>query len=200
MAGITDVGAGLVNALAAIAYPNGTGGSSVTGAPVAVYQGWPTPSDLRDDLVDGKIHVSVWPMPGDKPTFVAMGDNEWQEAGNTGTAGTLIQEARRQTRQFMVSVWAARFDLRDPLADALDAGMSAVTRLAMPDGTIANVSYAGSRQNDDMQKAGIYRRDLMFAVNYATSRTSAAAVIQKTTITLTGGGFAQPGPTITINP
>lgn len=201
MADVTDAGNGLVQAIAGICYPSGTGSASITGAPVIIYQGWPNAAEMRADLAAGKTHVSIFPRPGDKANEVAMGDMEWFELSNNGTTGSYARETRRQTRQFQITIWAARFDLRDPIASAIDAGLSALSRMTLADTSVALISYANSLQNDDMQKAAIYRRDLFYALNYATLQiiTGATAII-KTTINTTGGGFAQAGPTLTLNP
>ncbi|QMV32408.1 hypothetical protein 8G_00014 [Ralstonia phage Hyacinthe] len=63
MADITDVSSALVTVIAGIVYPNGTSQPSITGAAVAVYQGWPDAVQLRADLAAGKVNVSVFPQP-----------------------------------------------------------------------------------------------------------------------------------------
>lgn len=199
MADMTDVAAALVTLCAGIIYPNGTGSPSITGDPILIYQGWPNAVQLAKDLKAGKAHVSVFPAPQSRVTATTMGDMEWEEASNDGTSGVIDRELRREQRQFTITVWASCFDKRDPLAKALDAGLSAVTRLTLVDASVATMTYAGSRQSDEAQKASIYRRDLMYAVDYATLQSQAATTIKHTTSNLTGGGFAQAGPTLTIN-
>lgn len=198
MADLTDVAAAIVTLCSGIIYPNGTGSASITGSPVLVYQGWPNANQLAADLRADKAHVSVFPAPQSRVTATTMGEMEWEEATNDGTSGTINRELRREQRQFTITVWASCFDKRDPLAAALDAGLSAVPRLSLADGTVATMTYAGSRQNDEAQKAGIYSRGLMYALDYATLQTQAATTITHTTSNLTGGGFAQAGPTFTI--
>lgn len=182
MADVTDAGNALVQIIAAIVYPNGTAQPSITGVPVLIYQGWPIEQTLAADLKAGKVHVSVFPSPNDKVSSVVHGDGEWQEVTNNGTTGISVRELRRQTRNFQITVWASCFDARDPLAGAIDAGLAAVSRITLPDGSQALVSYVNSRQVDDQQRAGIYRRDLFYAVNYATIQTETDyAVLHNTT-------------------
>jgi hypothetical protein len=200
MADLTDAANALVQTIAAIAYPNGPSQPSITGAGIKIYQGWPDASVLTTDLVGGIVHVSVFPHPGDKITSVTHTDEDWQELTNNGLIGTGVREIRRQTRTFQITVWANCFASRDPLAAAIDAALAATTRMVLPDGSQAIIGYVNSLQNDDPQKAGIYRRDLMYSVNYATTQTLAEYAILKATINVSGGGFAQAGPTITINP
>jgi hypothetical protein len=177
MADITDVAQALVQAIANAIYPDGADKPSVCGLPVIVYQGWPDPQQLAADLVAGKAHVSVWPLPGDRVTDVMMGDTEWVEQTNDGQQGASLLEVRRQSRTFQVTVWANCFANRDPLAAAIDAALSVITRLALPDGTTAVMTYARSAQDDSQQKQGIYRRDLYYDLNYATALTANAYAI-----------------------
>lgn len=63
MADFTDIANSLVALLAGVAYPLGTGQPSVIGLPIAIYQGWPNPPDLDQDMTgdDLRAHVSVYP-------------------------------------------------------------------------------------------------------------------------------------------
>lgn len=170
MADVNEVGQALATLIAGIAYPSGTTQPSITGAPILVYQGWPNSVQLTDDLKAGKVHISVFPQPGDTVTSVACGDEDWEEQSNNGTQGVSIRELRRQTRRFQITIWASCFDKRDPVAKAIDSGLAAVYRLAMPDGSQAMLSYVNSIQDDNSQKQGVYRRDLFYSVNYATTQ------------------------------
>lgn len=88
-----------------------------------------------------------------------------------GVHGTSIQELRRQERQYQISIWANCYDQRDPLAELVDVALSALVRIDLPDGSQGIVRYKGSIQNDSLQKSGIYRRDLMYSVEYSTTQT-----------------------------
>lgn len=179
MADITEVGQALVTAIAGAAYPNGTAQPSVGGMPILVYQGWANPQLLTTDLQAGKVHITVFPRPNDKVTSVMNGDGEWQEQSNNGTTGVAIREIRRQTRTFQITVWASCFDKRDPVAKAIDSALAAITRMTLPDGSQGVMTYVNSTQDDDQQKQGIYRRDLFYAVNYATTQTDNEYVIKE---------------------
>lgn len=104
-----------------------------------------------------------------------------------GGAGTSLRELRRQERTFQISVWANCFDARDPLADALDSALSATFHLTLPDGMAAILRYRSSRQDDSGQKEGIYRRDLMYAVEFSTTQTSTDTQITVTQTNITAG-------------
>lgn len=171
MADITDVGNALVQLVATVCR------SLEPDYPVRVYQGWPNPEQLKDDLLAGAVHISVFPRPGSKVTSVLAGDGEWEERVNDGERGTITREVRRETRQYQVTVWASCFDKRDPLANAIDPSLSAVSRITLSDGSQATISYISSLQDDDNQKLGVYRRDFFYAINYGVYQTESAWAI-----------------------
>lgn len=87
-----------------------------------------------------------------------------------GGVGISQRETRRQEQTFMVSVWANCYDQRDPIAGLIDAGLSNTPHLVLPDQSAA-LRYRNSRQDDSQQKERIYRRDLMYAVEFSTLGT-----------------------------
>lgn len=104
-----------------------------------------------------------------------------------GGAGTSLRELRRQERTFQISVWANCFDARDPLAEALDSALSGTFHLTLPDGMTATLRYRSSRQDDSGQKEGIYRRDLMYAVEFSTTQTRTDTQITVTQTNVSAG-------------
>ena len=183
MADLSDAGHALVGLIAAVLYPQGTGVASLTGDRLLVYQGWPDPVTLASDLAAGTSHVSVFPMKGDKVTSVSQDDGDWEDVGGESA----VLELRRQTRLFRVSVWAGNYARRDAVASVIDAGLAAVSRLTLVDGSVAVITYDTSVQDDDQQQAGIYRRDLFYALNYATTQVMAMTVISATVTDVTVG-------------
>ncbi len=190
MADMSDAGNALVALIAGILYPQGTAAASVTGDRLLVYQGWPDPVTLASDLAAGTIHVSVFPKPGDKVTSISQDDDDWEQFGNNGA----VRELRRQTRLFQISIWAGVFTRRDMAATVIDAGLAAVSRLALADGSVAVMSYDSSLQDDNQQQAGIYRRDLLYSLNYATTQvmvlTAIAATVTDVTVGMNGADIA----------
>jgi hypothetical protein len=117
-----------------------------------------------------------------------------------GGQGTSIRELRRQTRVFQVSCWAWAYDKRDTLAVAVDAALGAGWRLTLSDGTYGNAAYKGSSQHDESQKQLVYRRDLLYAVEYATTQTRTdAQVLIETTNVQVASVIAASVPVITTN-
>lgn len=171
MADVSDVAEALAQIVADAAYPNGTGQPSVSNGPIIVYPGWPDPDSLDADLAAGKVHVSIFPRPGDTITSIMMGDIDWSEDTNNGLTGTASREVRRQAKQFQITIWAPTPPLRDVVAAKVDAALAVTSRIAMPDGSHGVVSYVNMTQIDAQQKSSIYRRDLFYSVNYAIVQT-----------------------------
>jgi hypothetical protein len=82
--------------------------------------------------------------------------------------GTSAKEVAREQRVFTVSIWADCFDNREPLAKVITPPLADLTRLNLPDGTVATCEYAGSQQIDTEQMQGIYRRDISVSIDYGT--------------------------------
>lgn len=260
MADLTDVGSALVALAAQTMYPNGTGQPSAAGFGIRIYQGWPNPQQLDDDLKAGIAHVSVYPRPEERKTtrfpvdwkqqalnaatltltingqqitvggtlpaantpqnvaVVANGQSFTYAAtsadtltgiatalatlisagipgtSNTGAVitlpssarisaaraggtGTLIRELRRQERLFQISAWSDTPDHRDAVVQPLDVALAATQFLTLPDGFAARLLYKSSPINDGYQKDKLYRRDLFYTVEYATTQTTPATQI-----------------------
>lgn len=88
-----------------------------------------------------------------------------------GGVGSEARELRRQTKDYRVTVWAPTTALRDTLGSALDAALSIDSDLTLSDNLPAFMVYARSMYSQNTQ---IYRRDIVFSVNYATSQTLSA--------------------------
>lgn len=198
MADVSEVASSLVQVIAAAAYPAGTNKPSVGACPIIVYQGWPDPQTLDTDMAAGKVHISVYPRPGDEITSIMMGDTEWAEVTNDGTDGIAAREVRRQSKQFQITVWAPTPTLRDTIAKAIDLALALTSRIAMPDGSQTILTYVNLTQRDEQQKAAIYRRDLFYRANFAIVQDVAAFAIKQTVTNVTGGlTDSATGPTVT---
>lgn len=81
-------------------------------------------------------------------------------------------ETRRQIQGFRLSCWCPDPTTRDLAASLLDAGLSSQSFIMLPDGTSARMRETGTVVFDQSQNAGLYRRDLLLAVEYATTLTT----------------------------
>lgn len=78
-------------------------------------------------------------------------------------------EIGRQTRVFMLSAWCASPATRDAVIKAVDGAFRPQKRIVLPDNTYARMIYRGTLQTDDAAKQRIYRRDLRYEIEYATT-------------------------------
>ncbi|MFG1388812.1 hypothetical protein [Xanthobacter versatilis] len=85
-----------------------------------------------------------------------------------GAPGTGWIETRRQARPFQVTIWAGTPSARDAAAKAIDPVFANTDWLALSDGSAGRVLYMASYTNDDGQNEGVYRRDLIYSVEYPT--------------------------------
>lgn len=199
MADLTEAVDGVVATIEAIVYPNGLQQASVGNCPIIIYQGWPEPQTLQSDLARGKVHISAFPRPGGKVSTVMMGDTDWMEVDNSGTEGTGALEIERLTETVQVTIWANSPKLRDTVAKRLVPGMALVTRIEMPDGSQAVMTRSGAVQIDKDQKTNLYRRDLLYSLNYATTLLVDQTAVQHTQVGLSTGPLVEAqGPPVTI--
>ena len=76
---------------------------------------------------------------------------------------------RSQLQQFRVSCWCPDPTSRDTVAAAIDNALSAVSFIALGDGSSGRLRYAGTTEFDQSQDAALYRRDLIYSVDYLTT-------------------------------
>lgn len=98
MADISDVEQTIVDVVAGILYPAGTGQPSALpgAAAVIVHRGWPMANDLDRDLAAGKSHVSVWPRGGTEVNTTPYPD-DWQDVFITPSTLTAVVQGRTIT-------------------------------------------------------------------------------------------------------
>lgn len=148
-----------------------------------VYPGWPVPNQLNSDIAAGKAHVSVFPRPDERNT--TRFPKEWQEVSNDGSTGTAIMEIRRQERTVQITIWAPTPAARDSIAKAVDPVLAVTHRFTLPDQTMARLIYKGSPMTDMLEKSRIYRRDLLYSVEYATTLTETDYAIKENIVNTT---------------
>ena len=85
---------------------------------------------------------------------------------------TASQEIARVDRVFMISIWAPTENIRFLLGNAIDIYMKENYRIPMPDNYFAQVFYHNTDDTDMLDKSLIYRRDLFYTIQYATTITN----------------------------
>ncbi len=166
-------------------------GAAVAGG-VARFAGAATPGQVAALLVDGRaaVHRTV---PGDTPQSVAAAlAAALLEVGIAAAAAgaavtvrgarsmvariTADQPAQRETRRqrqgFAVTCWCATPAMRDAVGSAVDAALSAIDFIGLPDGSSGRLLFVASVTSDRWEDAALYRRELSYSVDYATTITA----------------------------
>lgn len=141
-------------------------------------------------LADGRAYAYRI-QRGDTPTTVAaniavLARSDWIVL-QSGTALSLvgaahvvcrvmadapaIQETRRQEQGFRITCWCPTPDARDRTAITIDQAFAAFRFIDLPDGTQGRLGYHGTAEFDQSQDALLYRRDLLYTVEYPTTVT-----------------------------
>lgn len=96
------------------------------------------------------------------------------------SSGTVIQEVGRQQKSFQITIWAPPSSVtgQDPdawrtsVAKVIDPALKSLVRIVMPDQVYAHIRYERTITMDAAQMEGLYRRDLYFTIEYATTVTA----------------------------
>ena len=91
-----------------------------------------------------------------------------------GNTGTMLQVIRTENRLYQVVIWASTPDYRRALVKVLNEALSDIARLTLPDTSMARIIYKGGQADDGQQKDLLYRRDMLFTVDFATTKTTDA--------------------------
>jgi hypothetical protein len=83
-----------------------------------------------------------------------------------------IRETRRQRQEFKVICWCPTPALRDQVAGAIDSALSGLYFLSLADGTGGRLTLGGGATSDQAETARMYRRDLVYLVDYPTTEAS----------------------------
>jgi hypothetical protein len=155
---------------------------------VATFAGTPNEGDLAGLLVDDLTYV-YQAAAGDSAALVAAALADlvrqtricWlQNAAVTiPGAGSLVArtsalqptttEGSRQEQGFRLAVWSPTAAARDAACGAIGSALTQVAFLALPDGTGGRLRFRNTASFDEGQDAGVYRRDLVYDVEYATT-------------------------------
>ena len=98
-------------------------------------------------------------------------------SARVGASATVAQEFKRQEKIFQITIWASTPQARDQLAGPIDIALAQIEFLTMPDGYAARMTYKNTMQTDALQKENLYRRDLNYSVEWATTLISQATQI-----------------------
>jgi hypothetical protein len=110
-------------------------------------------------------------------------------------------EIARQEKQIQISIWADSPANRTAIGKVIDPALKALTFISLPDYSFGRIRSVGQREFDTLQKQAIYRRDLIFTVEYATTQVRVDTQITQETINVSVdvAGVLPAQPAVTIN-
>jgi hypothetical protein len=157
-------------------------------------------SDTPDSIASALQALIVVDMPGTTvagpqitlPALARIGPLR------IGTQAPTLQELKRQERDCLLIVWAPTPSARDAVAKFIDVAIPQNKFLTLADTTSARLIYKGSPYSDFDQKQGIYRRDFIVSVEYATTAADTApeAIAIKTVTSQEGADGSTISPPI----
>lgn len=162
---------------------------SVSGQTLTV-SGTPTYGDIAGVLIDG-VPYSYSVQAGDNPAMIAanltqaillkrmascLGFTITVPGAYIMTARVVCNnaasvESRRQEKDVRIVCWCPAPAVRDAVVAAVDAALNNLAFLPLADGTQARMIYRGTQSYDQSQNALLYRRDLVYTIEYATIET-----------------------------
>lgn len=80
-----------------------------------------------------------------------------------------MMQTRRQEQRFRISCWCPDPVLRDATSAIVDAALAQLAFIALPDGSAGRIRYHGGTVRDEAEAAFLYRRDLIYTVEYPTT-------------------------------
>lgn len=80
----------------------------------------------------------------------------------------VIREVRRQTHDIRLSFWCPTPELRDHATSMVDSTLARHTFIDLPDTSKGRIAYRNTAIFDQSQLAILYRRDLVYIVEYPT--------------------------------
>ena len=102
----------------------------------------------------------------------------------------VVRWTRSQLQQFRISCWCPDPTSRDNVASFIDQALSSIGFIALGDGSSGRLRYVGTTEFDQSQDAALYRRDLIYSVDYLTTVSDALAsmIFGDTTLAPLGSG------------
>ena len=175
---------------------------------IVTFGGVGGPGQVAGVVIDGVAYAYRLQL-GDNPALVAANlavlvraDRPAQVTGSTLSlpgAGLVLarviadapaqQETRRQTQLFRITCWCPTPAIRDATAGAIDLAMAQLQFITLADGTEGRLIYGGTSVFDQSQDALLYRRDLLYSVEYATILTESQPAMLFGSLGVNAGQF-----------
>ncbi len=92
--------------------------------------------------------------------------------GRVTADNTARLEVRRQMQRFRIAIWCNNPETRDATAGAIDTALAPLRFLALSDGSLGRLIFANTSTIDHSENASLYRRDLLYDVEYPTTTSA----------------------------
>jgi hypothetical protein len=126
-----------------------------------------TPTTIATALAAALTAAGV-PATSSVGTISLTGSAAYLNA-QVGVTGTQAAEWRRQETQVQITMWCPTPTVRDNAAKLVEPTLAKTTFLTMPDQFQARFRYHNTIQFDGGEKVALYRRDLVYSAEYATT-------------------------------
>jgi hypothetical protein len=93
-------------------------------------------------------------------------------SARTGGQVIMQRELRRQAQGFQVTFWCPTQPSRDAAASLVDAGLAGMDFIRLPDAAWGRLLYVGSSVDDVPSKEGLWKRNLIYTVEYGTTQNN----------------------------
>ena len=106
---------------------------------------------------------------------------------------TVLRWTRSQLQQFRISCWCPDPDSRDKVISLIDTAFATRTFIGLADGSSGRLRYEGTTEFDQSQDAALYRRDLIYSVDYLTTVSDVlpSMIFGDTTLAPLGSGIVK---------
>ncbi len=101
-----------------------------------------------------------------------------------GGKAIMGRTTHRQRHPIMVTVWAPTHSIRATLSDAIDNKLKQNLVFSLSDTSQALLVYNRTHLHDEKQTSSVYRRDLIYDVEYATVEKFDAYVVTSATVSV----------------
>ncbi len=82
-----------------------------------------------------------------------------------------MQEIRRQVQGFKISVWCPDPAVRDVAVPVIDLALAELNFMPLADGSFGRIRFVGETTEDSNADAYLYRRNMVYSVEYPTTLT-----------------------------
>ncbi|RKR46312.1 hypothetical protein [Paraburkholderia sp. BL17N1] len=163
---LTSIATGLAT-LIAVKYP----GTSSSGPNVTINDAALVFTASGAQVVDAQGNLLIADLSPVNPTTTRV-----------GTTGSVTTEWERQAQIFQITVWAPDPVTRKTIGNAIKVALSQIAFITMPDGYGARIRYHRSVLSDESEKVRVYRRDLYYEIEFATTTTKQIATVVATRV------------------